>query len=949
MHLTGIRKPILASSLLSAICLVTAAPQLAFPINSQVPPVAYVSEPYDFVFSEITFLSSAPQISYTITNSPKWLDLDSAARKFSGVPDADEVGAATFQLVASDSTGQTSTSVTFVVAESPELHIDAPILPQLERNGPTSSPNSLLAHPEEPFNFSFGEDTFRGAAFATRYYAVSADDTPLPSWVHFDDSRLSFSGTTPALVSNLARSQTYGLRLIASNVPGFAEAAIDFNIVISRRVFGFSTASQNITVSPDVPFQSASFRSFLSLDGQVVADNQVASVDADVPTWVSFDKSQLSLSGTPGISANATITISVTDVYGDIARATVFLQSSAARSELLGTLAVVNVTAGEYFSYTLATPSLSHTSRATADLGDAQGWLNFDSLSRTLSGHVPLDLNAQTLYIRIAFQETTSTATGDVVLQVVQGTRATGVTSTQVSKTQTLPQASVTSEDPVPATGSRNQKPTNGHTLHLILAIVFSVFGASLVLLLLLCCLRRKKHSKRRVSKTSIEDSPGSGEGHGQRAAPQTALSTEILGLVNPQGPAPPRPPRLDLRWSNDSMRQPRQSLSAAARPRQLSQHRISQIFTDDRGPATVVATPSRAANTAEPGGTTDFAPAAASVKQTALSQGPLSPIVSRSSIAGRRSPNRLSSRLSQQIVLPAIGGLPDRRSGAGHGAGILLPPDATASRMSWRDSWTSNPSTDHRRTTLVLESFPAPPGDGSGSGKSPPRTRKPTPLLRVVSEDGDEAMSFEEQRQRWHTERARAKLEGISRFSNGGSARMMGSVRTPWRARSKATETDEPSKSISKPTVVGGRSCEYSWSQWSGVGPAARESLKVRSPPVSHILSRPVSRRRPSFASSGQFESVTSSDSLWEDEEDLEVEEPKQGFRRWQIDNSSQASPRLPFNPVRASRENSGRRSASDDTRAHTRVADRRQQVSVEEGGLTRSSGSQSGSFRFV
>ncbi|OCT50595.1 hypothetical protein CLCR_06627 [Cladophialophora carrionii] len=942
MHLTGIRKPLLASYLLSALCLVTAAPQLAFPINSQVPPVAYVSEPYDFVFSEITFVTSAPQISYTITNRPKWLDLDSAARKFSGVPDADEVGAATFQLVASDSTGQTSTSVTFVVAESPELHIDAPTLPQLERNGPTSSPNSLLAHPGEPFDFSFGEDTFRGAAFATRYYAVSADDTPLPSWVHFDEDRLSFSGTTPALVSNLAGPQTYGLRLVASNVPGFAEAAIDFNIVISRRVFGFSTASQNITVSPDVPFQSASFRSFLSLDGQVVADNQVASIDADVPTWVSFDKSQLSLSGTPGISLNATITISVTDVYGDIARATVFLQSSADRSELLGTLAVVNVTAGEHFSYTLATPSFSHTSRATADLGDAQGWLNFDSLSRTLSGHVPLNLNTQTLDIRITLEDTTSTATGDVVLQVVQDTRATGVTATQVSKTQTLPQASVSSEDPVPATDSHNQKPNNRHTLRLILAIVFSVFGTSLVLLLLLCCLRRKKHSKRRVGKTSIEDSPGSGAGHGQRPAPRAALSTEILGLVNPQGPAPPRPPRLDLQWSNDMMGQPRHIGP-------LSQHRISQIFTNDRGPATVVATSSRAANTAEPGGTTDFAPAAASVKQTALSQGPLSPIVSRSSIAGRRSPNRLSSRLSQQIVQPAIVGLPDRRSGAGHGAGILLPPDATASRMSWRDTWTSNPSTDHRRTTLVLESFPAPPGDGSGSGKSPPRTKKPTPLLRVVSEDGDEAMSFEEQRQRWHTERARARLEGISRFSNGGSARMMGLVRTPWRARSKATETDEPSKSSSKPIVVGGRSYEHSWSQWSGVGPAARESLQVRSPPVSHILSRPVSRRRPSFASSGQFESVTSSDSLWEDEEDLGVEEPKQGFSRWQTDNSSQASPRLPFSPVPASRENSDRRSASNDTRAHTRVADGRQRVSVGERGRTRWSGSQSGSFRFV
>ncbi|EXJ62534.1 hypothetical protein A1O7_02972 [Cladophialophora yegresii CBS 114405] len=926
-----------------------AEPQLAFPINSQVPPVAYASQPYDFVFSETTFVSSAPQISYTITNGPNWLEIDSASRRFSGVPNGEEVGAATIQLVASDSTGQTSTSFTFVVAESSDLHVDAPILPQLERSGATSSPNSLLAHRQEPFNLSFGEDTFRGAVPATRYYAVSADNTPLPPWVQFDEYTLSFSGTTPALVSALAGPQTYGLRLIASNVPGFAEAAIDFDIVISRRVFGFSTASQNISISPSVPFQSASFRSFLSLDGQAVADNQLASVDADVPTWVSFDKNQLSLSGTPSVSTNATITISVTDIYGDVAHATVFLQGSANGSELLGTLAVINVTAGEYFSYTLATPSFSHSTRAIADLDDAYSWLNFDPSSWTLSGHVPVDQNAQPLDIRITFEDTASTATGDVVLQVVHATRATGVTSTQVSKTQTLPKASVTSEGPVPATSPRNQKTSNRHALHVTLAIVFPLFAASLVLLLFLCCLRRKKHSKRRVSKNSVEDSPGSGEGPGQEPAPRTALSTEILGLVNPQQPAPPRPPRLDLQLPNDSMRQSRQSLSAAARLGPLSQHRISQIFADDPGLATGVAIPRRAANTAESGETTDFAPAAASVNQGALPQGPLSSIVSRSSIAGRQSWNRHSSRLSQQIVLPAIVGLPDRRSGAGHGAGLLLPPDATASRMSWRDTWTSYPSIDPRRTTVVLESFPAPPGDGSDSGKSLPRTKIPPPLLRVVSEDSDEAMSFEEQRQRWHTERARARLEGISRFSNEGSARMMGSNRTPWRARDNATEKSEPSKPISKPKVLGERSYEHSWSEWSGVGPAARESSQVRSPSVSHILSRPVSRRRPSVASSGQFESVTSSDSQWEDEEDLEVEESKEGFRQWQTYNRSQASPRLPLSPVPASRENSDRRSASDYTRYQTRVAAGRWHVSVEERGLTRSYGSQSGSFRFL
>jgi hypothetical protein len=656
----------------------------------------------------------------------------------------------------------------------------------------------------------------------------------------------------------------------------------------------------------------------------------------------------LSLSGTPDISANATITISVTDIYGDIAHATIFLHSSADRNESLGTLAVLNVTAGEHFSYTLATPSFSPSVQATADLGDADSWLTFDPMTWTLSGQVPSDHYAQTLDIRFTFENTASTATGDVVLHLLQGMGATAATSTHVSETQTLPQASATSKDPLPTIGPSQQKTSNRHTLYIVLAVVLSVLAVCLLLLLILCCVRRKKQSKRQTSKTSGEDSPGSGEGHGREPSTRTVLSTEILGLVNPQRPAPPRPPRLDLVWSNDSLREPRQRLSAAARLGPLSQHRISQIFADDPGLATVTATPSQAANTADPEQIADHTPGAAPVDQSVLLQGPPSPVVTRSSIAGRRSTNRRSFRLSQQSNLPAIVGLPDRRSGAGHGAGILLPPAATSSRLSWRDTWASNPSTDPRRTTVVLESFPAPPGDGSNPAKSPPRTKKPIPSLRVVSEGADDAMSFEEQRQKWHTERARARLEGLSRFSNGGSAALT-PTRTLWRVRSDATDNFEPPKSITRPNMVGARSHEHSWSQWSGTGPAARGSSQARSPSVSHILSGPMSRSRPSIASTDQFESVTSSDSQWEDDDGLVVEETQQGLRRWQTDNRSQASPRLPFSPVPASRQNSARRSASDDHWQHKLVADRRQHVSVEEGGLKRSYGSQRGSFRFL
>src|SRR6201999_3486702 len=182
----------------------------------------------------------------------------------------------------------------------------------------------------------------------------------------------------------------------------------DFNIVVSNRVFGFSTAFQNITVSPGIRFRSLSFRPFLSLDGQPVTDGQLASVNADAPEWVEFDKEDLSLSGIPDDPVNVTVIISVMDIYGNTANAMVLLSVGDGTMQL-GSLAAVNVTAGEYFSYTLSSPAFSPSTKATAALGTASSWLGFDSHTWTLSGEVPSDLPAQTLSILVTFENATMT------------------------------------------------------------------------------------------------------------------------------------------------------------------------------------------------------------------------------------------------------------------------------------------------------------------------------------------------------------------------------------------------------------------------------------------------------------------------------------------------------------------------------------------------------------
>ncbi|EXJ72227.1 uncharacterized protein A1O5_04731 [Cladophialophora psammophila CBS 110553] len=944
MYLTAISRPLLACSLAVALDLVAAIPELAFPLNSQIPPVAYVAQPYSFAFSANTFTSRAPQISYTFTQGPKWLDLDSASRQFSGVPTGSDLGTTTLQLVASDSTGQSSTSVTFIVLESPTLKLNAPLLPQLEKSGIVSPPNSLLVHPQQPFHLAFEKDTFSGATFGTRYYAVSVDSSPLPPWVEFDESQLAFSGTTPALVSSLAGPETYGLRLVASNVPGFAELSIGFQIVISRRLLAFSTAFQHIRISTGVRFESVPLRPLITLDGDPVRDDQIVSIDANVPAWVELDRKQVSLRGIPDASVSATITISVTDIYDNVANATIFLESTGASSVSLGTIGVVNLTAGEYFSYTLIAPTFSPSIHDMPVLGNASVWLDFDAQTWTLSGLVPSDLSPQTLNITITFVNTTTNATGDVILHVLQKAFVTATTPTHTTQTSNVPGASDTSKGSEAAMRSLNGNAANRRVLHIVLAVVFSLVGALLAALVILCWLRRRR-KKNETGETSFEGRPALVNGHSHEPPNQLPLAMATSNhLASAQGTAAPGPLRMVHAWSNDSLQNSRQRLSGTGRLDPLSQHRTSQVLPPNRVPV------------AHPEAAEEFDRAVDSAFEASPVNARLSPprlpaIPSRFSATDLESQQRNSPNSPRLNVVSCVVGLPDRSSGAGHGAGILIPPDID--QTSWRNTWASNFLSERRRTTLVLDSFPAPPVEGSASARTGSKSKKSVPVLRIVPEDSSQPLSFEELRQKWHTERARAKLEGSARFSNAGSARMMASPRTMLCSRNAAASANQdPPTSTSRAKeskiVDIQASREHSRSRWSGVGLGAPGTARGGSLLHSYTGHSPTLRTKPSIASSGQFESVASSDGHLEDE-NTPVEETAAEPRQWQADNNSQSSPRIPFNILSHSRENVRNNDSDADARHRASLADGRKHISVEEGGLKRTQGSRRGSFRFI
>lgn len=922
-----------------------AAPDLAFPINSQVPPVAYASQPYQFVFADSTFRSDEPTISYSLNGAPSWLSLDSGRRSLQGSPATSDVGAATFELRASDGGGETASEVTLVVLGRPNIGLGRPILPDIEAAGPVSAPSTLLLKPLSPFAITFSSDVFSGASPSTKYYAISANSSPLPPWIQFDPMHIRFAGTSPPLVSPRDQQQFYGISIIASDVPGFAEATITFQIAIAYRSLAFFPPASTLVVTLGSDFISPPFRTSLKLDGEPLEAGQLATVSADLPSWMHLDTTTIVLSGTiPEEFRTGSVTVSATDAFGNTANLLVEVKSGVSGDgtspEAVSTTAVI----GEDFSFTFPTSVVADANQITAEQTAEPSWLAFSSDNFTLYGKVPDDVQPQDLaltFVSIINGNSTSIL---FTLHLVR--------KQNVSLTSRLTIASTSSTLPFPGPTEQTRSDSSADVgrvrpKHIIFIVLVSVLPALLVILcicFLIWWLRRRSGRK------------ASQEDKGREAESQRPLSSQSVQLpdtvdlppvaessrkASASRATPTKAPKVDLPWAPDSLPKSKERIS-----RKLQKRKLGSFDSSWSG---LVARPETRRG-ATPGTQSPF-----DWQRVEASAPPPIPayLPKRQSIATKASstkrrdarPERRSEALSAATTRAV--GLPQRRSGAGHGAGILTVDTSNEPRRSsWQTTLGSIPMIESRPSTAALEALPARSSEdkeNQGVGSMANFTK---PSLRLVEASSEP--SFEDQRQRWHTERARDRLEGVSRFSNAGSSRIFSFP------RAMGSTAFSPSRAMS-PTIpengaYASPARDPSWSKWSGVGPAARAEspMSARAPPPLFARATPRIAREVSVASSGQFDSALSSESQWEDE-NLIPEINEAGERQWHTDTeSAAASPRLPFEPLLYSQEEVGNAKQVGMSRG-ARLVDKRKRVSVGETDMHRSEQSQAGSFRFI
>ncbi|KAI4191188.1 MAG: hypothetical protein L6R41_000234 [Letrouitia leprolyta] len=483
--------------LLALPCQIVAAPTTRLPINSQVPPVARTSRPFNFAFADTTFSSSAGSIEYAIADAPAWLQLDSLTRTFSGTPGPKNAGSFDFGLVATDNTGSTRMPVTLVVSSSQGPGLGTPVNEQLSVQSGFQAPDTLLLPHSSALSISFSPGTFTGTSHDTVYYALCANNTPLPSWIHFEPGSLSFSGTAPQNTSPDELPQTFDINITASDVVGFSAAVASFRVILESHILTFKTHPQIVNITQGIPFSYNGLQTFLTLNGDKIDHSKIQQIHADKPDWVAFDEHSWILSGIPPNSTSLqNITVTATDVYGETANTTITLQATDEESPALfvGPLGTVNATIGKDFEYAFNQSTVTSKAAMSIDLGTASSWLNFDQSTLDLSGHVPGNIEPQEIIVNVTLSQGLISQSELLMINVESAThssssRSTVTPTTAVSTSSTA----ATSASNFSSSSEDAQMESRKRRTRVAVAIAVPLAVVCLFLISACCFLRRRR------------------------------------------------------------------------------------------------------------------------------------------------------------------------------------------------------------------------------------------------------------------------------------------------------------------------------------------------------------------------------------------------------------------------------------------------------------------------
>jgi hypothetical protein len=297
----------------------------------------------------------------------------------------------------------------------------------------TTLTNPVIAE-DTPTSFSIPPNAFvdPDPGNTITYSATLDTGAPLPSWLSFNPATRTFSGTpTNASVGN------YGIKVIATdNLAASSSATFTLTVSNVNDTPTVVVAIADQTTLEGNPFQfTIPAGTFSDLDAGDTLNYaaKLASGEA-LPSWLSFNATSLTFSGTPAAADIGTLSIRVTAT--DTSQATISdvfdLSIGTSTLELPPTVAnpIPDQTAkeGTPFSFIFANQTfndlnpgdvLTYTARlATGD--PLPGWLIFDAANRKFSG-TPLNTDVGSLSVTVTATDKTFAKVSDTFNLVVSG------------------------------------------------------------------------------------------------------------------------------------------------------------------------------------------------------------------------------------------------------------------------------------------------------------------------------------------------------------------------------------------------------------------------------------------------------------------------------------------------------------------------------------------------
>ncbi|KFX02115.1 putative Ig domain-containing protein [Pectobacterium carotovorum] len=341
------------------------------------------------------------------TALPAWLSFNPATGTFSGTPANGDVGSLTIKVTATDGSN-TSVSTTFgltVTNVNDTPVVSTPIPPQNVAQG-------------GGFNFTVPDGTFSDPDGDTlTLSATLANGSPLPSWLRFDPTIGTFSGTpgnadvgtlvirvTATDGSNTSISTSFGLTVTNVNDAPVVATPIPPQNVAQGGGFNFTV--------PDGTFSDP--------DGDTLTLSATLANGSPLPSWLRFDPTIGTFSGTPGNADVGTLVIRVTATDGSntsISTSFGLTVTNANDAPVVATpIPPQNVTQGGGFNFTVPDGTFSDPDGDTLTLSAtlANGsplpnWLRFDPTIGTFSG-TPGNADVGTLVIRVTATDGSNTS-----------------------------------------------------------------------------------------------------------------------------------------------------------------------------------------------------------------------------------------------------------------------------------------------------------------------------------------------------------------------------------------------------------------------------------------------------------------------------------------------------------------------------------------------------------